>query len=158
MDVSKLQVEVIGWRIEAEAKWSRGKKIVEKRDIVTSNLKDLSLQYKRLGEQLKFASLRPSKKAKGPIENELKIAALEKEVVRLNIRFRRKKEKCRLITLQLRNKTLEATTLKVELRGEWDRNSKSKEQKRALLQKNYSRVKANIHVTKTFFRYRKREL
>ena len=43
MDVSKFQVKATGWRIEAEAKRSKIKKIVEERDIVTSNLKDLSL-------------------------------------------------------------------------------------------------------------------
>ena len=63
------------------------KKIIEKRDIVIINFKYLNLQYKRLGEQLKFASLGPLKKAKGPTEDELKIVALEKEVERLNIRL-----------------------------------------------------------------------
>ena len=116
MDVSKFKVEAIGWRIEAETERSRVKKIVEERDTMTNDLKDLSLQYKRLGEQLKFASLRPLKKAKGLTEDELKIAAIEKEVERLNICLRGKEEECRSVTLQLRNKTLEAVTLKMELR------------------------------------------
>ena len=147
-------MEATRWRIEAEAERSRVKKIVEERDIMTSNLKDLSLQYKRLSEQLKFASLRSIKKAKGLIKDELEIVALEKEVKRLNIHFRGKEEKCKSATLQLRNKTLEAVTLKVELREERDRNLEFEESP----QKNYSRVESNVHGTKASLRCKKKEL
>ena len=76
--------------------------------------------------------MRPLKKVKGPTEDELKITTLEKEVEWLNIHLRGKEEECRSVTLQLRNKTLEAATLKVKLKEEHDRNFEFEEQKIAL--------------------------
>ena len=80
METSRLQGEATEWKFQAEAEKSRLKKIVEERDTVKKDLKELSLKHKRLGEQLKYALLRPLKKAKGPTEEEIKIATLEKKL------------------------------------------------------------------------------
>ena len=98
---------------------------------MTNYLKDLSLQYKRLGEQLKYVPLRRLKKAKGSTEDELKIATLEKEVERLNIHLRGKEEECRSVTMQWRNETCETIKLKMRLKEEHDKNVESEEKKRA---------------------------
>ena len=73
METSRLQGEATEWKFQAEAEKSRLKKIVEERDTARKDLNELSLKHKRLGEQLRYAPLRPSKKPKALQKKKLKL-------------------------------------------------------------------------------------